>query len=284
MTTHEYLIRRGREYGRIPRLSVGEERELVTLWQDKRDARARRKLVEANMRHVEAIARRFTGRNATHEDLVAEGCIGLLVAIDKFDADKGVRLVTYAGYWIRAYIMRALNREWKRGKTGLGRVRWTAFYRARRTREAHVTRYGAEGAKLEGIASELGMSPEAVRELLECPDIFDLSLDYQAAVGDQRPSLHERLASERPGPEAATSRRETLDRMHDAVEQVFEGLSERERLVARARLMEAEPVTLRELGLRLGVSRERVRQIEVRVRQKLDRALREDGWSSASLM
>lgn len=269
----------------MERLSVEEEQALIRRWQEERDEAARRRLVMASLRHVEAIARRFRGRNVRHEDLVAEGCLGLLVAIDKFDADKGVRLVTYAGYWIRAFVMKALNREWKKGKTGLGRLRWTAFYKARRTRDVHITRYGVEGLRIEDMAEELHMSPESLRELLEAPDIFDLSLDHQQAQEEGLArGLHEKLASERPGPEAMTSRRETLEMMHEAIEHVFEGLSERERLVARARLMENEPVTLRELGEKLGVSRERVRQIEVRVRQKLDQALRESGWSRASLM
>ncbi|MBW2261623.1 MAG: sigma-70 family RNA polymerase sigma factor [Deltaproteobacteria bacterium] len=280
MTNHEYMSERCRAYRQIPRLSVAEERELVRLWQDQRDEPARRRLIEANMRHVEAIARKYRGRSVCEEDLVAEGCLGLLMAIDRFDSDKGVRLVTYASYWIRAYVLKAVNLEWKRGKTGLGRLRWTAFFRARRTRDAHVTRYGKDGVRIEEMAGELHMDVDQLRDLLDRPEIHDLSLDFTSPTGEGRGrEMHEVLRSPRMGPEAATSRRESLRMVSETVENVLAGMGERDRLIARERLMRDEPVTLRVLGERLGLSRERVRQIEVRIRAKLDEALRPRGES-----
>ncbi len=280
MTNQEYMSERCRAYRQIPRLSVADERDLVRLWQKERDEKARRKLIEAHMRHVEAIARKFRGRSVREEDLVAEGCLGLLMAIDRFDPGKGVRLVTYAGYWIRAYILKAVNREWKRGKTGLGRLRWTAFFRARRTREVFVTRYGKDGVRIEEMAHELNMGVDQLRELLDRPEIHDFSLDFASPTeGGGGREMHEVLRSPRIGPEAATSQRESLRMVTETIESVLAGMGERDRLIARERLMCDEPVTLRELGERLGLSRERVRQIEERIRRKLDEALRPRGES-----
>jgi RNA polymerase sigma-32 factor len=275
MTNQEYMSERCRAYRRIPRLTVAEERDLVARWQQERDEGARRRLIEANMRHVEAIARKFRGRSVREEDLVAEGCLGLLMAIDRFDPAKGVRLVTYAGYWIRAYVLKAVNREWKRGKTGLGRVRWTAYFKARRARDAHVTRYGRDGVRMEEVAQELGMDVDQLLELLDRPEIHDFSLDFHAPTGQgSGREMHEVLCSPRIGPEAATSMRESRRVVRETLESVLAGMSERDRLIARERLVCDEPVTLRELGERLGLSRERVRQIEERIRMKLDAALR----------
>jgi RNA polymerase sigma-32 factor len=278
MTTCEYLATRYSDYKAVPRLSAETERALVRSWQQRRDRAARTRLVEANMRHVQAIAHKFRGRSVREEDLVAEGCLGLLAALERFDPDKGVRLVTYAGYWIRAYIMRAVNKEWKRGKTGLGRLRWSAFYRARRRRDVQVTRYGKDGVRLEEIAEDLKMSVAQLREILERPEIHELSLDFHAPHDDGRGrELHEVLESQRMGPEAAAAQRQSLEMVSEAIERVLSRLPERERLIARSRFMQDEPVTLRELGSRLGLSRERVRQIEVRVRKKLDEELRSCG-------
>jgi RNA polymerase sigma-32 factor len=265
---------RSREYSRAPRLTSEEETALVKRWQDEGDESARRRLVQANMRHVISTGRKFRDRVVNYEDLLSEGCLGLLLAIDKFDPDRGVRLVTYARYWIRAYVIRAMNKEWKRGKTGLGKLRWTSFFKARRTREVYVTRYGEDGVSLEEMAGELGMSASSLAEILDCPEIHDLSLDFHPASDSGNGlDLHERLASSGMGPEAMTSRKERLSCMAECIEHAMQELSERERLVVRSRLMDLEPMTLQELGDRLGISRERVRQIEVRVRQKLGRAL-----------
>jgi len=284
MTTNEYLSVVLSSFRSVPALTEREERALVRRWQRSRDGSARDRLVEANMRHVASTVRRLASRSVSLEDLLSEGCLGLLVAIEKFDADKGVRLSTYARYWIRAYALRAVVKEWKRGKTGLGRVSWTSMFRARRARDALAVRYGEEGVSLDDMARDLGMSAGRIEEAMSHPEVRDLSIDCRI-VEDEGPGhdLHERLAADVAGPEAEAFLGEARARLSDSVERVLSVMTERERIVIMGRLMDAEPQTLQALGARLGVSRERVRQIEMQARQKLVAGLERDGLASASL-
>ncbi len=275
---------RAREYMKAPRLGPSEEADLLERWHLGCDTAARDRLVAANMRHVVAIANRFVRYPVPYEDLVAEGGLGLVIAIDKFDPGKHVRLVTYASYWIRALMFQAVIREWKRGKTGLGMTRSKTFFRIRRVRALHLARYGADCTREGSMARDLEVSVESLREMLDHIDTWDVSLDGDWTDDvDKRPGMHDRLPDGLPGPDGWTGQRQAQQAMRDVVERALSSLDTRERLVATARLMEDEPRTLAELGRRLGVSRERARQIEVRARMKLGRALRREGLNKTSV-
>jgi len=125
---------------RCRRLGAVEERELVRRWQQRSDGTAREQLMRAGMRDVVAIARRYSGANVPLEDLVSEGTLGLMTAIDRFDPDRGVRLVKYSSHWIRARITRCILREWKRGRTGMGSTRVQRFFKVRRERARQMAR------------------------------------------------------------------------------------------------------------------------------------------------
>jgi RNA polymerase sigma-32 factor len=284
MTDASYLLARTREYKDMPRLSGEQERALCARWHEERDEEARRRLIEANMRHVVAIARRFRRYPVAYGDLLSEGGLGLVIAIDRFDTGRGVRLVTYASFWIRAFIFQAIIREWKRGKTGLGMTRSKTFFKIRRLLAAQRARYGGLDRNIEQVAAELDVSTESLREMLDHLDAYDLSLEGDwTGDGDGRGGFHERVSDDAPGPEATASQAESRLVSRAAIKRAFRCLDEREKLVASARLMQEEPHTLAELGRRMGVSRERARQIEVRARQKLGRALRREGLSGASV-
>jgi RNA polymerase sigma-32 factor len=281
-TSARYLAERTHEYMSAARLDPAEELCLLRRWQAHGDEGARARLVEANMRHVVSIAARFRRYPVHYGDLLSEGSLGLVIAIDRFDPDKGVRLVTYASYWIRAFMFQAVIREWRRGKTGLGMTRSKTFFRIRRLLATQLALHGGAGPDVDEMAAELEVSAESMREMLDHIDVRDLSLDADGD-GDRSQSLHERVPDDAPGPEALASSLESRDMARHMIERALSCLDERERLVASQRLMQEEPRTLAELGERMGVSRERARQIEVRARQKLDRALRREGLSRANM-
>jgi RNA polymerase sigma-32 factor len=284
-STVSYMAERSSEYMRAPKLSAARERDLITRWREKGDTGARQRLIECNMRHVVAIARRYRRYPVAFGDLLAEGSLGLVIAIDRFDVSKGVRLVTYASYWIRAYVFQAIIKEWKRGKTGLGMTRSKTFFKIRKLLAAQIAQYGQRGPNLEEMARDLDVSVPSLRDMLDYLETHDVSLDCDWGGDGENPGrMHERMADGLPCPETLTAGDEHRAVMHAVIERALRCLDERERLVASARLMEDEPRTLAELGRTMGVSRERARQIEVRARQKLGRALKREGLSEASLM
>jgi len=284
-STISYLAERSSEYMRAPKLSAVEERDLISRWRENGDGAARERLIECNMRHVVAIARRYRRYPVAFGDLLAEGSLGLVIAIDRFDVTKGVRLVTYASYWIRAYVFQAIIKEWKRGKTGLGMTRSKTFFKIRKLLAAQIAQYGQRGPNLEEMARDLDVSVSSLSDMLDYLETYDVSLDCDwGGDGDTPGRMHERMADGLPCPETLTAGDEYRAVMHAVIERALRCLDERERLVASARLMEDEPRTLADLGRTMGVSRERARQIEVRARQKLGRALKREGLTEASLM
>jgi len=280
MTSASYIAARAQEYMSKPRLTAEEESELAHRFRDHGDLGARQKLVEANMRYVVSIARKFRRYPVDLGDLISEGSLGLVIAIERFDPEKGVRLVTYASYWIRAFIFQSIIRDWKKGKTGLGMTRSKTFFRIRRILASQRARYGDE-PNFEQMSGDLDVSMDCLREMLEHLEMRDLSLDAEAD-GEKR-GLHERVSDEAPGPEILAQRVESTQITREIIRRALDVLDERERLVANARLMRDDPRTLADLGRRMGVSRERARQIEVRARQKLSRALRREGLSRTGL-
>ena len=284
-STVSYLAERSQEYLKAPKLSAVEEHELLKKWREESDQCARQRLIECNMRHVVAIARRYRRYPVAFGDLIADGSLGLVIAIDRFDVSRDVRLVTYASYWIRAYVFQAIIKEWKRGKTGLGMTRSKTFFKIRGLLAAQIAQYGERGPNLEEMAHDLDVSVSSLRGMLDYLETYDVSLDGDWSGEGEKPGrLHDRMADGRPCPESVTAGVEYRSVMHTVIERALRCLDERERLVASARLMEDEPKTLADLGRTMGVSRERARQIEVRARQKLNRALKREGLTKASLM
>jgi RNA polymerase sigma-32 factor len=270
MTSTSYYSQRASEFRSVPTLSREEEHVLVHLWQNQRDELARNRLIEASMRHVVACAVAFRGYPVPFADLVAEGSIGLLIGIEKFDPSRKVRLVTYAAFWIRAYMFRAVIREWNRGRTGLGRRRHQTFFKLRKALAAQSTRNGLDNLDLDKLGQEIGAEPDQVREMLDYLRMQELSID---SIRDDETALHEKIADDNPGPGEITERSHDNDVLRVRIEEAMNALSDRERLILEARLMSDDPPSLAELGERLGVSRERVRQIEVAASRKLRTSL-----------
>lgn len=261
------LLRRYlQEIGRYRQLTPDEEKELGARVQANGDPEALRQLVEANLRFVVAYAKRFRHSRVSLLDLINEGNIGLIQAARKFDPEKNVKFITYAVWWIRQAILHALSQH---GATfRLPQKQANVLYRIERSRQALGRELERAPTESE-LAEELDMSPDEVRLLLSSNQSI-LSLnepvdeDGEAELGDLleqylMPDTDERILRE----SFEQSLREALDK-----------LSEKERQVVALRfgLDDDNPLTLREIGELLGISRERVRQIENQALTKLRRS------------
>ena len=256
---HEYL----KEIGRVDLLTPEEERELARR-ASAGDPEARKRMEEANLRLVVSIARKYTDRGLPLPDLIQEGNLGLLRAVEKFDYAKGYRFSTYATWWIRQAVTRAVADQARTIRIPVHMVE--TMNRVARVSRQLTVELGREPAP-EEVAEELDMPPERVREVWELARQQPCSLD--AAVGEEEDSrLGDFIPDEgAPGPEEAVNAsllREQLDKALDT-------LSERESRVLRLRygLEARRPHTLEEVGRELGVTRERVRQIEGKALRKL---------------
>jgi RNA polymerase sigma-32 factor len=237
------------------------ERALARRWRAG-DQRAGKKLVEACLPFVVSIALEYRRWGVPLEDIVQQGNLGLMKAAAKFDPERDCRLATYAAYWIRAEIREYVVRAFRVVRLGTTKSERRALRLYRRTK---ITDH-AELAKLSGL------SEERVKLLLPLISARETSLD--ATPNDAAP-IGERLAGGGPTPEDEASNGEILAHAGGAVRRAVEHLDPREKMIARERFMKEEPPTLSELGGRLGVSKERVRQLEERARTKLRTELAE---------
>jgi RNA polymerase sigma-32 factor len=231
------------------------ERELARRWRDG-DKRAGTQLVTACLPFVIAIAMEYRRWGVPLEDVIQQGNVGLLRAAAKFDLDKECRLATYAAYWIRAEIREHVVRGYRVVRLGTTKAERRALRAYRKTRESDP----------RALAEASGMTCEKAEMLLPLLAAREASLD---ASSDDRGPILDRLAMAGPSPEEEASAHERRARAKGAIGTAVARLTEREQLIVRERLMADEPRTLQELGERLGVSKERVRQIEERVRGKL---------------
>ena len=246
--------------GRKP-LDRDEERRLAKRWLAG-DRRAGEKIIEACLPFVISIAIEYRRWGVPLEDIVQQGNLGLLKAAQKFDPERDCRLATYAAYWIRAEIREYVVRSFRVVRLGTTKNERRALRAYRKSRETDPA----------ALAKESGLSEERVRLLLPLIAARETSLD--ASNADMAPAI-ERMRSPSPTPEDETSSSEIRERAQGAVNGAVDGLDAREQLIVRERLMKEEPPTLQELGARLGVSKERVRQIEERARGKLRTELSE---------
>jgi RNA polymerase sigma-32 factor len=256
----------------IPVLSREEEHALALRVRDGDDPRAAESLIRANLRYVVAIAVTFRRYDLRLADLISEGNVGLVTAVRKFDPDAGTRFVTYAAYWIRAFILNHVIRSWSLVGSGSGALRSKVFFRLRRERaKMGSSPEEAEAARAE-LAQQLNTTPERVAEMMQRLDGRDVSLDADV-YGDGKTSgidlLEDHTAPQDDRLDAAT--RDA--RLNGRVRSALEALDRRERYIVEQRMMADEELSLAEIGRRLGVSRERARQLEARAKKKLRKTL-----------
>lgn len=257
---------------RIPMLAREEERELVTRLKETGEEHLRRRLVESHLRLVVKIVRGYPALQRCMMDAIQEGNVGLLVAADRFDCERGVLFSTYASLWIRAYVIAFLRDRLRVVRSSTTRAGRRLFFNVGRAHAALLAE-NIEPTR-EAIAERLGVDASEVESLLARLENRDVSLS--AATGDgSRRTVEDTLANDLPGPEEVVAEHEERARAVSAIKHFREQLGDRDACIFDHRLVADEPASLRAVGEQIGVSGERVRQLERRLRDRLADHLRE---------
>ncbi len=257
----------------IPKLSREDEHQLA-LRAREGDQDAADRLVEANLRYVVAIGLQYRRYGVAIGDLIAEGSVGLVTAVRKFDPHRGTRFVTYAGYWIRAFVLEAVVRSSTMIGAGSGPFRSKLFFRLRRER-ARLSNLIADPEELIAkLASDFDTTPEKMTELLRRLDQREISLDAPA-YSDSDATLVEMLPGNAEPQDVVVARRRRQSGIELRLEGALSVLDDRERLIVEKRILSDDSASLASLGRELGVSRERARQLEARAKKKLAEELRD---------
>jgi len=265
-----------------PLLTAEREREFTTAWRDRRDEAALHSLVTPYVRLVASIAGRYRHYGLPLGDLIQEGNIGLLEAASRFDPERNVRFSTYAVWWIRAAMQDYVLRNWSIVRTGTTAGQKALFFNLRRLRARLAQQDAADpdaalGASMTTrIATELGVTETEVTAMEQRMSAGDRSLNAVADAGSANgggSEWQDLLPDERPNPEEATTERHDAEARARWLQTALASLSTREREIVRERCLRDEATTLEALGMRLGISKERVRQIESGALRKLKSAL-----------
>ncbi|MEZ5809996.1 MAG: RNA polymerase factor sigma-32 [Rhizobiaceae bacterium] len=261
---------------RAPYLNAEHEHELAIRWKQKRDQNALHQIALAHMRLVISMASRFRSFGLPVADLIQEGHVGLLEAAARFDPDRGVRFSTYATWWIRASMQDYVLRNWSIVRGGTSSTQKSLFFNLRRLR-ARIARKGGmpHADKVHAdIAAALGVSQADVALMDARLSAPDTSLN--APVGTEESAGAERmdfLVSDAPLPDETTGAVIDGEKRRRWLDSALGVLNERELRIIRARRLSDEAATLESLGTALGISKERVRQIESRALEKLKTSL-----------
>ncbi|MBI4511176.1 MAG: RNA polymerase factor sigma-32 [Deltaproteobacteria bacterium] len=259
----------------FPTLGRKTELELARRYRTRGDKKAGDLLVQCHLRQVVTIARQFRGYGIRLADLVEEGNIGLLEAVRRFEPSRNLRFITYASYWIRAYILAHVLRQWSIVNGGTGPLQSKMFFRLKRERARLTMELGGDESSIDAtLAEKFDTTEERVRLWSHRLSGHDTSLD-SAFHRDSNTTLLDMLADQEVDLEQRTANAQRDALVRQAITRIWRVLDDRERLIVETRLLRAagDEATLAELGRRLGLSRERVRQLEERVKGKLRRAL-----------
>jgi len=265
------------EINRFPLLSVEEEQQLARRFRSEEDTRAAHRLVTANLRFVVKVAYEYRSYGFRMADLIQEGNIGLMKAVQKFDPEKGIRLISYAVWWIRAYIQNYILRSWSLVKLGTTQAQRKLFFSLARTKrelDKVSPEHGADSdaADASKIARKLRVKPGEVREMEQRMEGRDLSLD--APMGEDGSISHvDFVVAPDAAQDAEISSAQEQQIVSSRVVAALARLDPRERFIVEQRVMSDRPMTLKELGEHFGFSRERARQLEIRAKDKLKQEL-----------
>ena len=262
------------EAKRFPMLSPEREQNLARAWRDLGDEAALRDLVGSHLRLVIKIARGFAGYGLPVSDLIAEGNVGLMQAAQKFDPDRGFRFATYAMWWIRAAIQEYILHSTSLVKMGTTAAQKKLFFNLRQMkgRLESFEQGDLSPESVETIAAALGVPEKDVVEMNRRMSAADGSLNVTMTEDGETEWL-DRLVDERPSQEWALAEADEMAQRRKLLGGAMTRLNERERVILRERRLRDEPLTLEDLSRRFHVSRERIRQLEVRAVEKLTKAM-----------
>jgi len=256
-----------RELGRFPPLSAEEEFELARRFREEGDHDAALKLVTSNLRLVVRIAMEFQRKWMKNVlDYIQEGNVGLMKALKKFDPDKGIKFSYYASFWIRAYILKFIMDNWRMVKVGTTQAQRKLFYNLSKEKQ----RLESLGITPDSdtISQNLDVSEADVVEMGQRLGQHDLSLDMPYSDDSEMTPMNF-IPALGQGAEEILLQEETADILNRNIRELMPRLNEKEKDIIEMRLLAESPVTLREIGEKYGITRERVRQIEARLLEKI---------------
>jgi len=260
-----YLV----QINKFPLLSQEEEFKLAVRYRKHDDIEAAHKLITSNLKFVVKVAFEYKSYGVKLLDLIQEGNIGLMMAVKKFNPYKGYRFISYAIWWIRAYIQNFIIKTWSLVKIGTTQAQKKLFYKIGKVRKA-LESNGDNEKKYDLLAHDLDVTKEDIMEMEQRMSSRDLSLD--APFDESQELTHlELLKEESPNQEEAIAQEEEKKIRECEVQDAMRRLNEKEVYVLQNRIMAEEPLTLQQIGDHLKLSRERVRQIESEALNKLKR-------------
>ena len=266
-----------KQVNRFELLTREEEMRLARRYRQQGDLEAAHRLTCANLRFVVKVALEYRGYGLRNLDLIQEGNIGLMMAVKKFDPERGIRLISYAVWWIRAYIHNFIVRSWSLVKIGTTQAQKKLFFKLNQARNSlrHMT--GAEST--EQLADQLEVRDQEIEEMALRLGQRDASLDLELVAGEGF-TLLDTLADDRDNQETALMRRQESRKDRRQVQLALAMLNPRERQIVQDRFYTENQRTLQELANDYGISRERVRQIEKAALEKLRKELSPAGSKS----
>ncbi len=257
------------EIRRFPVLSPDEERRLALKYYEEKDLEAAHKLITSNLRFVVKVAAEYRSYGMKMLDLIQEGNIGLMMAVKKFNPHQGFRLISYAVWWIKAYIQNYVISAWSLLKIGTTQAQRKLFFKLGQAKDAILNRFGEEN--VEAAASNLDVKCSEIREMDQRLR-GEFYLDAEVADSDGLTML-ESLADDSSNQEELLGEFQEKALLQREIAEALSGLNEKERFVIENRVAADSPLTLQEIADNFSISRERVRQIEEGALKKMKNAL-----------
>lgn len=285
LTSENGLSRYLQEVWKFPILTKEDEYMLAYRLRDEGDVDAAHQLVTSHLRLVAKIAMGYRGYGLPVSDLISEGNIGLMKAVKKFDPDMGFRLSTYAIWWIKASITEYVLKSWSMVKMGTVASQKKLFFSLRRMKnQLKIYDNGELSDEQAGrISDAVGATQAEVQHMNRRLHSRDLSLNAPLSQHeDGMAEFQDTLVDDRPSPEALVGANEELTVRSGMLERALSELPERERHILIERRLKDDPVTLEELGAEYGISRERIRQLEVRAFDKVQKLVRAEAMEAAA--
>ncbi len=263
------------EIRKFPLLTPEDEYMFAKRWKEHEDPEAARRLVTSHLRLVAKIAMGYRGYGLPVSEIVSEGNVGLMQAVKRFDPDRGFRLATYAMWWIRASIQEYVLRSWSMVKMGTTAAQKKLFFNLRKAKNniGAIEEGDLTPEHLATLTDQLGVTATELTDMNRRLSGGDASLNAPLR-SDGESEWQDWLADDTADQETRLAEREELGNRHTLLTGAMKDLTDRERDIIQARRLQDEPATLEELSQKYGVSRERVRQIEVRAFEKLQRGMK----------